>query len=88
MRDDFQREQIDPKRHPMAAGPLSDAAEHYAGVAGALAKVAELFPFPGAGECADESRRREAAGLLREAEAAETKAVEALEQAQATSWDA
>jgi hypothetical protein len=75
-------------RNAARAEPLGAAAEAYATVASALAHVAELFPFPASGQTEDPERRQGAIEALREAQAAETTAVEALEQAVGMDWDA
>jgi len=73
-------------RQPAVAEPVSRAAEAYKDVSAAMKQVAELFPFPPAKQSEDPDTRKAAIGLLREAQAAETRAADALAEAAALEW--
>jgi hypothetical protein len=76
------------KRNPAAEGPLSDAMVAYQACADAMKKVADVFPFPPKGNepVTDEKQIGAACDGLRAAEAAETRAVKALETALEAMW--
>jgi hypothetical protein len=76
------------RRNPDLAEPVGRAADAYGEVADAMGEVATLFPFPQGGQVGEESVRAKAVGHLRTAEAAETRAAEALAEACAVSGDA
>jgi hypothetical protein len=57
-----------------------DAAVHYGAVAAVFGQLRELFPFPDGGQPKDPDTADRAIGLLRQAQEAETKGVEQLEQ--------
>jgi len=68
-------------RDPRCAEPLGRAAVAYAQAREAMGELARLFPFPGGEEVRDPANRGKAVELLRRAKAAETRAVEAMEEA-------
>jgi hypothetical protein len=72
------------QRNPGLARPAARAAVTLGEAAGALGKVAALFPFPHGGRIGEESVRAHAITHLRAASAAETRALEALEEAAGT----
>lgn len=76
------------ERQPFAAEPVTRAAEAYKQVAASMKHVAELFPFPPDKQSEDPEKRKAAIGLLREAQAAETQAADALAEAAALEWKA
>jgi len=74
-------------RQPLVAEPLARAAKAYETAATEMAKVAALFPFPGAGEHEDAQRREQAAGALADAQVAESAAASALSEALYMQWE-
>jgi hypothetical protein len=72
-------------RNPDLAEPLNEAVSAHGEAADAMAEVAALFPFPDGGRIGEESVRTQAIGHLRVAQAAETRAADALAEA-ATNW--
>lgn len=73
-------------RHEVAAEPLHESAGQFVATAQALERVAKLFPFPPGEEPPSEKTRSEAVKHLREAEAAEEKAIAALLDARNAPW--
>jgi hypothetical protein len=76
------------QRNPAVAAPLGRAAEAYRDVAAAMKQVATLFPFPAGKQSEDSDKRGEAIVALRDAQAAETRAADALAEAMALEWKA
>jgi hypothetical protein len=67
-------------RDPIMAEPLAEAHHALSDSAAALWKVAQLFPFPPAGQLTDDARRQ-ASQALSQAKAADAQAIEALAHA-------
>jgi len=75
------------RRNPDLAEPVGRAADAYDEAADAMGEVAMLFPFPHGGRIGEESVRAKAIAYLQAAQAAESRAAEALAEACAASGD-
>lgn len=75
-------------RTPLAVEEITRAAQDYATAAGAMSRVAALFPFPGAwgSPVEDEAAIHEAADALRLARETERRAIERLERVAGMDW--
>lgn len=76
------------ERNPLVAEPLNRAAEAYRDVAAAMKRVGELFPFPPGKQSEDPQVRAKAIPLLKEAQAAESRAADSLSKAVRMQWKA
>jgi hypothetical protein len=72
------------RRNPDFSEPADRAADAYGEAADAMGEMSMLFPFPDGGRISEQSVRDKAIACLRAAEAAETRAAEALAEAAAT----